>query len=238
MNILALETIGVSASAALLEDESVIRTFSLDVSKRSTQALVPAVQAMLATAGRKPQDIDFVAVISGPGSFTGLRVGITFAKIFAYSVDAKLLAIPTLEVIAAGTPSQYAPLSVAIDAQRGEVMAQDFAFQSNEWMPQGERRLERVETWWKKATAESFFLGGPVLARLAERLPATCRTVPAEFYAPNPVVLGRLAWHRFQAGEQSDLWNTLPIYSRLSAAEERRNAKNLDSAADKSVADT
>ena len=76
-------------------------------------------EAVLETVGWKPGDVELVAVTIGPGSFTGLRVGLATAKTFAYAVGARMLGVDTLETIAAGVPGDVAAVSAVIDAQRG-----------------------------------------------------------------------------------------------------------------------
>ncbi|MGN1273415.1 MAG: tRNA (adenosine(37)-N6)-threonylcarbamoyltransferase complex dimerization subunit type 1 TsaB, partial [Thermoguttaceae bacterium] len=96
MKILAFETIEMSASAALLDDENVLASTTLPPQQRSAQYLAPAVRDLLAQTGWKPTDVQLIVVSQGPGSFTGLRVGITFAKIFAWAVGADVIALNTL----------------------------------------------------------------------------------------------------------------------------------------------
>ena len=89
-------------------------------------SLAPGIAAALEKAGLRPGDVHCVAVTRGPGSFTGLRVGVATAKVFAYAVGADVLGLDTLEVIAAAAPPQVSSLWVAIDAQRGDVVAAPF----------------------------------------------------------------------------------------------------------------
>ena len=336
MKILALETIGVSASVALLEDGVEVRTVRLDAGEKSARALVPAVQRLLGQAGWKAEDIGLVAVAEGPGSFTGLRVGITFAKTFAYTVHAAVIGVLTLEALAAGTPAECSPLSVAMDAQRGDVVVQDFVFQpgsqggsegestdgkekgqgasdvvgtsgvgaggvgasgtgacgvgtsgvgasemgavsdevsgrnftgevlpiggdgdrssagvvppigeaggeqgnaeekpgkeptetAGRWVAAGACRMVPFEEWIA-ALPQGTYLNSAILQRKARQIPAErlAFCVAPEYREPNPVVIGRLAWERFQAGQPDAIWTLLPVYSRLAAAEERKKLR-------------
>ena len=74
---------------------------ALDPARRSARTLAPGIRHLLADAGWTPRDVALVAVSIGPGSFTGLRLGVMTAKAFAYAVGAPVLGIGTLEVIAA-----------------------------------------------------------------------------------------------------------------------------------------
>ena len=124
--ILALETSELTGSVAAAADGKVLAELQLDPQQRSAQSLAPAIQSLLEQVGWQPREIRLVAVTIGPGSFTGLRVGVATAKVFAYSVGAEVLGIGTLETIAAATPDEVEAVSVAVDAQRGDVIAQPF----------------------------------------------------------------------------------------------------------------
>ena len=78
-------------------DANLLAELSLDHTQRSAQSLAPAIEALLTQVGWLPRDVQLVAVSVGPGSFTGLRVGVTTAKVFAYAVGAEVLGIDTLE---------------------------------------------------------------------------------------------------------------------------------------------
>jgi tRNA threonylcarbamoyladenosine biosynthesis protein TsaB len=103
MRILALETSDQTGSVAALDGDNLLEELILEQSQRSAQSLAPAMQNLLRRVGWQPSDVQLVAVSVGPGSFTGLRVGVTAAKVFAYAVGAEVLGINTLEVIVAGT---------------------------------------------------------------------------------------------------------------------------------------
>ncbi len=103
--ILALETSGTSGSVAALEGDRLLAEVSLAPSLRSARSLAPGIAKLLAEVGWKPRDVGIVAVTTGPGSFTGLRVGLTTAKSFAYAVGAQVLGINTLEVLAEQAPA-------------------------------------------------------------------------------------------------------------------------------------
>ena len=165
MKILALETIDVSAGIALLEDEQVLASAVLPPQQRSAQFLAPAVRDLLESQGWKPADIQLIAIAQGPGSFTGLRVGIAFAKIFAYAVGADIIALNTLELLAQAAPDQVSKISAALDAQRNQVICQQFVRdETGNWIPQNEMELLDLEDW-AESVPQDGVLTGPVLAQ-------------------------------------------------------------------------
>ena len=125
--LLALETTDVSGSVALCEDGQIITRRFLCPERRSAQSLAPAIQSLLRDYDWKPTDVDVVAVASGPGSFTGLRVGVATGKMFAWAVNARIIGVDSLDAIVATiirsdsfNPEEPTILSVGIDAQRGD----------------------------------------------------------------------------------------------------------------------
>jgi tRNA threonylcarbamoyladenosine biosynthesis protein TsaB len=134
MRILALETTDRIGSVAATADDNPLAELMLDHTQRSAQSLLPAIDSLLKQVGWRPTDVQLVAVSIGPGSFTGLRVGVTAAKVFAYAVGAEVLGVNTLEAIAANcADTQHNEVLVAIDAQRGEVVVQSFVRQTDGW---------------------------------------------------------------------------------------------------------
>jgi len=222
MKILAIETIEVSASAALLDDENVLASTHLLPTERSAQYLAPTVRDLLNQVGWKPADVELVVVAQGPGSFTGLRVGIAFAKVFAWAAEAELIALNTLDLLAEAIPHKFQRVSIGLDAQRGEVVARTYErTEAGLMTPVEEMKMLDLEDWVENVPAGTF-LSGPVLAQKARLLPENVPTVPEEFWVPSVEQMGKTAFRLYQAGRRDDLWNLLPIYSRPAAAEERR----------------
>ena len=112
--------------------------------------------------GWRPRDVQLVAVSIGPGSFTGLRVGVTAAKVFAYAVGAEVLGVNTLEAIAANCAGTAiaTTMSVVIDAQRGEVVVQSFVRQPDGWFePAGPEELVDADAWLARLQAVDSRIG-------------------------------------------------------------------------------
>jgi tRNA threonylcarbamoyladenosine biosynthesis protein TsaB len=224
--ILALETSGMTGGVAAADDDKVLAEIDLEPRQRSAQSLAPAIRALLANVGWRPRDVGLVAVTAGPGSFTGLRVGVATAKVFAYAAKAEVLGISTLEVIAAAAPSPIQKFSVAIDAQRGDVVAQDFERGGTGCLePLGPDRLLPLADWLT-GLPPGFAVSGPVLKKWTEPFPPGIEVVPAEFWQPTAANVARLAYRDYCAGRRDDPWQLLPVYSRPSAAEEKLAKSN------------
>nr|MBA3948943.1 tRNA (adenosine(37)-N6)-threonylcarbamoyltransferase complex dimerization subunit type 1 TsaB [Acidobacteriota bacterium] len=126
MRILALETATRAGSWALLDDGAIVGEGEGDAGGTHDQRLPQPLMDMLAARGLGIADVDLLAVASGPGSFTGLRVGIATMQGFAVAAGKRIVAVPTLDAIAAGAAAEFDAagveyLAVWLDAQRGEV---------------------------------------------------------------------------------------------------------------------
>lgn len=227
MRILALETTEKTGSVAAADNTNLLAELDLGLTQRSAQSLAPAMLALLKQVGWLPSDVQLVAVSVGPGSFTGLRVGVTTAKVFAYAVGAEVLGIDTLETIAAASPDDVGEVSAVIDAQRGQLAERRFARHGDgRFEPVGPQRLVDVEAWLKELPP-GLAVSGPVLSKLADRLPSHVRTLDPRCWPPRASVVARLAARDYALGRRDDLWQLAPRYCRRSAAEEKEETPLL-----------
>jgi tRNA threonylcarbamoyladenosine biosynthesis protein TsaB len=171
--------------------------------------------------GWHARDVDLVVTPVGPGSFTGLRVGVTTAKTFAYAAGADILGVDTLEVIATAAPAEVEAVSVALDAQRGEVVARRFARGDDALMrPDGPASLVEIGAWLR-ALPPGTCLSGPVLKKMADHVPDHLTMLDPQYWVPSAVLVGQVAYRCYSAGQRDDVWRLAPRYSRRSAAEEK-----------------
>jgi tRNA threonylcarbamoyladenosine biosynthesis protein TsaB len=225
MRILALETTESPGTVAAMLDDNVLAELSLERTQRSAQSLAPAMLALLKQAGWLPGDVQLVAVSQGPGSFTGLRIGVTTAKVFAYAVGAEILGVDTLEAIAAAAPHDATDVTVVMDAQRGEVVSRRFVRRSDgRFEPTGPQRLMDVQIWLAELPPGGV-VTGPALDRLADPLPCHVRALDPQYRRPQASVVARLAARDYSLGRRDDLWRLVPHYFRRSAAEEKWDAR-------------
>jgi len=226
LKLLALETTEKFGSAALLIGNQVLAETVLSKDRRSSQTLHPALHTLFETTQITPADIDIVAVVAGPGSFTGLRVGVTAAKVFAYTIGAKVIALDTFQTVASAMPPGI--ISVGVDAQRGEVVAAVLRkTEEGRLETIREPELITVADWWKHAERYDNVYGnvlfsGPALERWSGKAPSGLVLAEESDWFPKASAAGRLAAKRIVAEQWDDVWSLLPIYSRLSAAEEKR----------------
>jgi len=234
--IVAIETSGRHGSVAILCGENygearLVGELVLSEQKRTAQSLAPALKELLKTAGWEPRTISLVAVLTGPGSFTGLRIGVTTAKTLAYACGAGIVGVNTLEAIAAQGPTSPAPLWTIADAQRQELIAARFVNDHG-----GQIRLDRPtaivsQETWLESLRPGDRVSGPGLNRLAARLRDGIIALPKDLWHPMAATVGRLGWSAYVRGEIDDVWQMLPQYYRPSAAEEKSPPRRKPSGA-------
>lgn len=212
-----------SGSVATLDERGTLHVVSLDPSQRSARALAPAMHEALHRADWQARDVGVVAVTAGPGSFTGLRIGVTTAKAFCYAVGADLIAVDTLDVLArqADVGSRYERLHTVLDAHRNELFAASYQHDGAHWARSTPTHLIGVEAWIASLRSGDV-VTGPVVAKLQSRLPPEVAVVEASRREPGAGTVAELAAAYYRDGRRDDPWKLTPWYGRLAAAEEKR----------------
>jgi len=215
--VLAVDVSGPSGGAALLGPEG-IDTERVPPAVRRGRDLVPAIARLLAGRGLTPGDLDLVACGVGPGSFTGIRIGIATAATLAYAAGAPVLDVPSLEGIAANAPEDAERVIVLLDARQGRVFRGRFRRDGHGLVPEGEVDVLTVADAAAAIPKDAFVLGDArvkyqdLLAGFAGVAEAPVR----------PDILARIAASRFAAGERKGPEELRPLYLRLSDPEIRR----------------
>lgn len=228
MLILAIETSGRGGEVALARENQLLAARSLAASgRRHVQTLVAEMAALGSDAGIEPDELDAIAVGIGPGSFTGLRVGVVCAKALAYSVGCPLAAVDTLCAVAAQSPGNVARVQVAADAQRGELYLGRYRKRGDDWEPEGEIVIVDGEAWLASLAPDAV-VSGPAVAKYAQRLDDRCRVLEPACREPRAATIARLGRMQVEAGRVADPATLEPFYLRRSAAEEKRDAAASD----------
>jgi tRNA threonylcarbamoyladenosine biosynthesis protein TsaB len=219
--LLLLETSGRVGQVAVAEGDVLRAARRLDEARRHARDLAPSVRDLLAWQGWRPRNVEAVVVGRGPGSYTGLRVGVMSAKAFAYATGCALVAVETFGVIAAQAPPEAERLDVLADAQQGKVYVQGFARAAPVDLPQPATPL-RIEPFadWLARRGSSDWATGPGLRGHERDLPPDARVVDPALWDPRPESLLRLGLARYRAGIWDDVWSVEPLYLRPSSAEE------------------
>ncbi len=220
--LLILETSTQAGQVALAEGGSLLGVRRLDEARRHARDLAPAVRDLLGGHGWRPRDLDAVIVGRGPGSYTGLRVGIMSAKALAYATGCVLLAVDSFAAIARQAPPEALNLHVVADAQQNKVYLQGFRRDGlgGEWAAASALAIEPVAECFPRL-AEGAWVTGPGLHRHQAQLPASVHAVAPEQREPRPESLLQIGLARYLRGERDDAWAMEPLYLRPSSAEEQ-----------------
>lgn len=202
MNLLAFDSSMTGCAAAVLtsapgERWQVRARAEALLGKGQSESLMPLLEAVMAKAGMGWTALDLVAVTVGPGSFTGLRIGLAAARGLALSLGLDIAVIATPEAIAAGVPAEERrgrPVLVAIDSKRADLFVQAFAPDLTPLAPAAAMTPEAAAALAGAAPV----LAGDGAQRLAALNPGALLSAAAPL--PDPVVFGPLAASRFAAG--------------------------------------
>ncbi len=223
MKLLAIDTSGTALSAAIAEDGQIIACFGLDSGKNHSLELLPCLQQLLAENQLALAEMDAFAVTIGPGSFTGLRIGIATVKAFAHALDKPLIGVSSLDAMAqtAGETGYVAPI---FDARRDQVYTALFA---------DGKRLSPDRAIAPQALAEELAAIGEKIVFTGDGLKSGraifAQSLADKFCLPshgNTLFMAEaaalLATEKFAQANFTPISALVPLYLRLSEAEEKR----------------
>jgi tRNA threonylcarbamoyladenosine biosynthesis protein TsaB len=224
--ILLLETSGRIGQVAVALGDGLRGLQRLDGARRHARDLAPTVRELLRAQGWDPASITATVVSRGPGSYTGLRVGIMSANAFAYATGCQLLAVDTFHAIAEGAPAEMCVVEVIADAQQERVYCQVFRRMAanSPWQAANSLRIEPLGDWLSQRDS-TVTVTGPGLHVYGARLPDTVRTLSCEFWDPSALAVLRVGNERFRQGIVEDPSRLEPLYLRPSSAEEKWRAR-------------
>jgi len=229
MLVLGIETSDRPGSAALCRDGDCLAEVPLELDGlRHAQALPPVVATLLADHHVTPGSLDLIAVSRGPGSFTGLRVGIAFAKTLAWAVGCKLVAVDTFEAIATETSIDGNTLWVASDAHREQLYVRHFNRQTDgRWQPDVDHSIVPWRDWCEARTNDEMVV--TATPDLLDRGPEPLGfRIVSDRPRPGAESIARLGHLACLAGISDNPTTVEPLYLRRSAAEEQRDAREAD----------
>jgi len=212
--LLAIDTATQWMSLALHDGRQIDYEATWRTHNNHTVELTPAIRTALQTTGRSIRDLSAIAVAQGPGSFTGLRIGLGVAKGLALAQRVPLVAIPTLDILAAGVPPLGNTLLAVIQVGRGRICAQPFHWVRDRWTSAGPAQITDWARLLERVEGETLF-AGEIDAAGRTLLDATDRPVriaPGVFALRRAGMLAELAWDRVEAGETDDPARVTPIY--------------------------
>ena len=233
MKILALETSAKSVSAAVVENGTILCSTYQNTGLTHSRTLMPLVDAMLSAADMKVADMGLIAVAQGPGSFTGLRIGVSAAKGLAWTLDVPCCGVSTLLAMAQNLRHmEGCTIICAMDARRNQVYNAMFRVENGQLLRLAEDRaigLAELAEELKENSDKKLVVGdGAKLCRsylTAQGI--DCRMAPAQLVMQSAAGVGLAAEELAAEGRTVTAHELVPVYLRLSQAERERLAKGL-----------
>ena len=212
--LLALDTSTRSTGVALYDGIQVLAETVWLSHDHHTVELAPAVADTLARAGVKVSDLQVLGVATGPGSFTGLRIGLALAKGISLVRRLPLVGIPTLDILAAAQPVSTLPLAAVLRAGRGRLAVGWYRVVQNAWQSEQPVQVFTPQELSRQIVKPTLVCGE--LSQEERRLLARKRknvilATPSQSLR-RPSFLAELAWNRWQSGQLDDPNTLAPIY--------------------------
>jgi tRNA threonylcarbamoyladenosine biosynthesis protein TsaB len=211
--LLALDTATRMIGIALHDGENLLAESLWLGGRRHTVLLGPEVALMLRKIDAQAEDLTAVAVASGPGSYTGLRIGMAFAKGLALSHQLPMVDVATLDVLAQGQSKRSEPLLALIEAGRKRVVGMWYKWGRNGWKARG----EAGNYSWDEVIAQlekKSYLCGEISAEARKKLNeiSNVRLASPVDCVRRPGILAELAWERIRKGKLTDAAEIRPEY--------------------------
>lgn len=228
MRILAIDSSGLVASVALLDDDVMIAEYTMNYKKTHSQTLLPMLDQMSGIVECDLETVDAIAVAAGPGSFTGLRIGSATAKGLGLALDKPLVSVPTLDAMAYNVCMTDRIVCPIMDARRNQVYTGVYewceeAFQIIE--PQCAVGIDEIAEKLNALGRSVLFLGDGVPVykeRLGELMKVPYSFAPAHMAMQRAGAVGMLGMRLFREGHGEAATDHQPEYLRLSQAERER----------------
>lgn len=224
MTILAMDTATLVSSVAVATEERVLAELTAETRFTHSETLVPHIDKVLQLADTKREELSAVAVSLGPGSFTGLRIGLAAAKAISYALSIPLVGVPTLEVLAAAFPSPGALIAPLIDAQKGNAYFALYRSTEDGLICEKEVVVASPQEIVATIAEEKcpVTLAGDFARKLVVKgveLPKNATLAPITHIMPRAALVAARAMIRLENGEGKNPMDLEPIYVRRSEAE-------------------
>lgn len=224
MKVLAVDTSTSAATAAIMEDDRLISEYILNISRAHSQKIMGIIEELFNKSGVKPVEIDLYACSSGPGSFTGLRIGASIIKAMAQTFNKPVVGVPTLDALACSLYNCTGLICPMLDAQRGMVYSSLYSYNCGRLEKLEDLRVIPIEDLIKlvkgKAVPTSFLGDGALL--FEENLKRGLEeyyVAPAGSMLPRASSCARLALEMYHKGNYDTYSSFRLTYIRRSQAE-------------------
>ncbi len=235
MIVLALDTTAVTATVALLDDEKVLGVSSIHNKLTHSEKLLPMIDELLKNAGYTVDDVELIGVSKGPGSFTGVRIGIATVKGLAFATGASIAGVSSLEALAENfrfsscEPCEQVVLCPSMDARRNELYNALFLYDGTEIKRLTPDRAISCEELYEelKTINSKILINGDGAEKAFDYFKSQDKDnivlSPQILLRQNAVSVGKLAYKKYLSGLTESVNEIAPLYLRTSQAERMNN---------------
>lgn len=223
MKILGIDTSTPIGSVALIDDENIVAEHTLNIVQAHSSRLMPAIDTVLKWGEITPHELDGCVVGIGPGSFTGIRIGVATAKSLCYAVDKPIVGVSTLEALAYNLRWSDGVICPILDARRSEIyggifqggiqwkrISDDLCLSIDAFLDELDSRIS--------SDAPPIFVGDGLATygeAIQERLGETVSFADAIFNVPRGSTIAKLGAQRLSRGDTDSYWTLVPNYVRI-----------------------
>jgi tRNA threonylcarbamoyladenosine biosynthesis protein TsaB len=220
---LAIETSGRIGSVALAEDGGTLVQETFPHGLQHAARIIPAIDGLCQQLHWTSADLQEIYVSAGPGSFTGLRIGITLAKTLSLATGAKLVAVPSVRVLAENAPPDAQNVVIVLDAKRDQIFTAAFSRTNDDWKEIHAARLSSLADILAKSPRPVYLLGEgiPYHRKFISESDQGINIADESLWRPRAEVVARLGWKMAREGNFTDAMALRPVYIRKPEAEEK-----------------
>jgi len=229
---LAIDTSTETAGITIADRWTILAELTWSCGQNHSVELMPRMTQLLENSRIKYQNIDGIIVATGPGSFNGLRVGVSTAKGLSFSLDVPIVGISTLEMTAYGHSETGLPVCSVINAGRSEVAAALFQSKGGKWQKITPEHITTIEELCKKTSTATVFCGEltpAAIDELTQKLGDKAIIPPPAARLRRTGYLAELGYLRLQAGIYDNPASLQPIYLRKPPITPHKNMAPLSS---------
>lgn len=224
--ILGIDTAGTALSVAVANADGACGSLVLQRPNAHDALLAPAIRDLLTHCGISPADLTGLAVTAGPGSFTGLRIGMALAKGMAATLGIPLAAVPTLDALAFATrrfidAAEGSTLFTVLDARREQLYHASYVLEKDGWKRRGEAVLAAADEI-AASLPQDVLLAGDGIPMLLAR--STVRVHPLRHAVADASDVALLGMRQIEAGETADPASCEPLYMQEFIVKQAKNA--------------
>ncbi|HHY71879.1 MAG TPA: tRNA (adenosine(37)-N6)-threonylcarbamoyltransferase complex dimerization subunit type 1 TsaB [Bacillus bacterium] len=221
MKALAIDTSNQVMGIAVSDGDNIIGEYITNLNKNHSIRVMPAIHDLMQEVGLEPKQLDRIIVAHGPGSYTGVRIGVTIAKTLAWTLNIPIVGVSSLEVLARNGQLFNGVVSPIFDARRGQVYTGLYAFQGESFQSLKADQIIMLKDWveeLKQRSEKVLFLGNDVLlheAVIKEVLQEQAVIASPTLFNPRPSELAIIGINK----EPQEVHSFVPNYIRLAEAE-------------------